>query len=260
MKLRPFGSTGVDVPVIGQGTWKMEGDGARAVDALKRGLDLGMTHIDTAEMYGRGAVERLVGRAIKGRREEVFLVSKVLPDNASQEGTIDACGASLRRLGTSWLDCYLLHWPSRHPLEDTIAAFEKLQADGKIRTYGVSNFSVTQLEKAISIAGEGKIACNQVPYSIRNRKIERDVIPFCEAHNIALVGYSPFDQGSFRSTRTIEAVAGRAAVTPRQVTLAFLTRFPHSFAIPKATEVPHVEENAGAADFMLDAEALESLG
>src|SRR5437899_2390193 len=173
MKRRPFGWTGVPVPVVGQGTWNLERDErARVVVALRAGLDQGMTHIDTAEMYGSGVVEELIGEAIAGRRDEVFLASKVLPSNASFERVLRACEASLRRLRTDRLDLYLLHWPGTHPLERTIAAFERLVRDGKIRFYGVSNFDAEEMAQALAIAGERRIACNQVLYHLRERSIE----------------------------------------------------------------------------------------
>src|SRR5690242_749709 len=193
MTLRPFGASAVSVPVVGEGTWNMEGDDKKkAIAAIRRGLDLGVTHVDTAEMYGRGEVERLVGEAIRDRRDEVFLVSKVLPSNASHRGTVEACERSLKRLGTDRLDCYLLHWPGSHPLEGTIAAFEELQAAGKIRSYGVSNFDETLVAEAARIAGKGRIACNQVFYNLGERHIEANVLPRCRELGIALVGYSPF--------------------------------------------------------------------
>ncbi|HTZ67705.1 MAG TPA: aldo/keto reductase, partial [Roseiarcus sp.] len=193
MPRRPFGPTGRQVPVIGQGTWYIDrADSATAIAALRRGLDLGMTHIDTAEMYGAGAAEDLVGAAINGRRDEVFLVSKVLPQNASLSGTISACERSLKRLGTDRLDCYLLHWRGRHPLDDTLAAFERLRADGKILSWGVSNFDVDDLDEIRLLAGPGQLACNQVLYHLRERAIEQAVLPWCEADGVAVVAYSPF--------------------------------------------------------------------
>src|SRR5207253_196316 len=184
---RPFGWTGVPVPVIGQGTWNLErADRAEAVAALRRGLDAGMTHVDTAEMYGAGRVEELVGEAIAGRRDEVFLVSKVLPEHASFAGVLAACEASLRRLATDRLDLYLLHWASRHPLEQTIAGFERLVRDGKIRHYGVSNFDTGELERALALAGPDRIACNQVLYHREERAIEHAVLPWCERHGMAV--------------------------------------------------------------------------
>ena len=200
MELRLFGSTNRFVPRIGQGTWCIEeGHRPSAVAALRRGLDLGMTHIDTAELYGAGAAEELVGEAIAGRRNEVFLVSKVLPENASRAGTRLACEASLSRLDTDRLDCYLLHWRGPHPLEETIAGFDDLQRAGKILSWGVSNFDVPDLEEALMIGGEGegRLACNQVLYHLQQRAIEHAVLPWCETHGIAVTGYSPFGHGRF---------------------------------------------------------------
>ncbi|HYY06634.1 MAG TPA: aldo/keto reductase, partial [Candidatus Limnocylindria bacterium] len=198
MRRRRFGWTDVPVPVIGLGTWYLEReDRTRAVAALRAGLDAGMDHIDTAEMYGSGRVEEIVGEAIAGRRDEVFLVSKVLPGHATRAGVLRACEASLRRLRTDRLDCYLLHWPGKHPLERTIDAFEQLVRDGKIRAYGVSNFDVDETERAVAIAGEGRIACNQVLYHLEERAIEHALIPWCARHRIAVVGYSPFGAGRF---------------------------------------------------------------
>ena len=196
MQKRPFGSLDAAISVIGQGTWQLDGrNDAGAIAALKRGLDLGMTHIDTAEMYGEA--EPLVARAIEGRRDEVFLVSKVLPSNASRAGTIKACERSLARLKTDRLDCYLLHWRGSYPLEETFAAFEELKQAGKIRSWGVSNFDADDLEEALMIAGQGKIACNQVLYHLDERAIEHAVIPWCEEHEVAVVAYSPFGNGRF---------------------------------------------------------------
>jgi diketogulonate reductase-like aldo/keto reductase len=259
---RPFGSTQRKVAVIGQGTWYLEQAVAEtAIAALRRGLDLGMTHIDTAEMYGSGAAEELVGAAIGGRRDEVFLVSKVLPHNASRNGTIAACERSLKRLRTDRLDCYLLHWRGSHPLADTIAAFERLSADGKIRSWGVSNFDVDDLDEVRATAGAGHPACNQVLYHLRERAIEHAVIPWCEENGVAVVAYSPFGHaGGFPGPNTaggrvLKAIADRHNATPRQVALRFLTRRMSVFAIPKASNPEHAEENAGAGALNLsDAE------
>ncbi len=265
MESRPFGPTGVRVPVVGQGTWQMEDDDRRAaIAALRRGLDLGLTHVDTAEMYGDGAVEALVGEAIAGRRDEVFLVSKVLPSHASYAGAIAACEASRRRLGTDRLDCYLLHWPGRHPLAATLRAFERLVRDGKIRSFGVSNFSVPELEEALALAGPRVLACNQVVYHLRERTIEHEVIPWCRRHDVAVVGYSPFGSGRFPAPRSpggrvLDTIARRHGATPRQVALAFLVREPGTFTIPKAAQVAHVEENAGAGAVTLSAEDVAQL-
>ncbi len=257
MTQRPFGPTGVDVPIIGQGSWYLErAPRAAGVAALRRGLDLGLCHIDTAELYGSGAAEEIVGEAIAGRRDEVFLVSKVMPSNASRTGTIAACEASLKRLKTDRLDCYLLHWRGRYRLDDTIAAFADLAADGKIRSWGLSNFDVPHLEAAEQIAGPKSIACNQVLYHLEERGIEHQVIPWCEAHGVAVVGYGPFGSGDFPGPRTqggnvLAAIAEAHGATARQVALAFLTRRSGLFAIPKAATLPHVEENAGAAGLTL---------
>jgi len=252
---RPFGSLTRAVAVIGQGTWRIDsGDRRGAITALRRGIDLGMTHVDTAEMYG--AAEEMIAEAIAGRREEVFLVSKVLPEHASRNGTIEACERSLARLGTDRLDSYLLHWRGRYPLEDTIAAFEQLRRDGKILSWGVSNFDVADLEEAWRIAGEGGPVCNQVLYHLRERTIEHAVIPWCEAHGVAVVGYSPFGHGRFPGPRTaggrvLEEIAGAHGATFRQVVLRFLVRRPSLFTIPKASHPAHAEENARAGELHL---------
>ena len=257
MELRLFGSTKRFVARIGQGTWFIEdADRDIAIAALRRGLDLGMTHIDTAELYGGGAAEELVGEAIAGRRNEVFLVSKVLPENASQSGTRLACERSLARLDTDRLDCYLLHWRGRHPLEETIAGFEDLQRAGKILSWGVSD--VPDLRDALAIAGqgEGRLACNQVLYHLQERATEHAVLPWCERHGIAVTAYSPFGHGNFPGSgteggRVLAKIAAAYEATPRQVALAFLTRRPSLFAIPKASTPAHAEENAGAGDLQL---------
>jgi diketogulonate reductase-like aldo/keto reductase len=258
MEQRAFGRSGLLVPVIGQGTWEMERHPREAAQALRRGLDLGLTHVDTAEMYGDGAVEEIVGEAIAGRRDEVFLVSKVLPRNASYRGTLTACERSLARLGTDRLDCYLLHWPGNHPIDETVRAFEELVRAGKIRAYGVSNFAVDELDAALAVAGEGRIACNQVLYHLEQRAIEHAVLPWCRAHDVAVVAYSPFGSGAFPSAtspggRVLAEVARRHAATPRQVALRFLVRDRIVATIPKAAHVAHVEDNAGAAALDLDA-------
>jgi diketogulonate reductase-like aldo/keto reductase len=261
MRYHRFGTTGRDVAVIGQGTWYIEHAYRRvAVAALRRGLDLGMNHIDTAEMYGDGVAEQVVGEAIAGRRDEVFLVSKVLPHNASRTGTIAACERSLRRLRVERLDCYLLHWRGAHPLADTIAAFEELQQAGMIASWGVSNFDAGDLQEAQevaeSVSGPGRIACDQVLYHLGQRDIEHAVIPWCEAHRAAVVAYSPFGHDRFPAPRSaggrvLAEVARAHGATPRQVALAFLIRQPQVFAIPKAASPAHVEENAGAGDLAL---------
>jgi len=264
VKRRAFGPTRFEIPIIGQGTWEMEDDGrARAITALRAGLDVGMTHIDTAEMYGSGRVESIVAEAIAGRREEVSLVSKVLPSHASRKGTVTACEASLQRLKTDHLDCYLLHWPGSHPLEDTLAAFEDLRAAGKIRAWGVSNFDERELEQVLSLVGPGMLACNQVLYHLEERSIEHAVLPWCEAQGVAVVGYTPFGRGSFASNpeqrRVLQAVADKYGRSQHNVALAFLTRRPNLFAIPKASKLEHVQDNARAGELTLDAADIEAL-
>ncbi len=246
MQLRTFGSTSSDVAIVGQGTWQMDNDHrATAVAALRRGIEAGMTHIDTAEMYGDA--ELVVGEAIKGRRDGLFIVSKVLPTNASRASVIAACERSLARIGTDRLDCYLLHWRGGHPLEQTIAGFEDLVYAGKILSWGVSNFDVDDLDEALAIAGPGRIACNQVLYHLSERAIEHAVMPWCEKHDVAVVGYSPFGSGSFpgggkSAHRVLSEIAAQHDATARQVALAFLAR--RSFVIPKASNPEHVADNA----------------
>jgi len=255
MNHKPFGRTGEQVSVIGQGTWYIDrGDRAAAVSALRKGLDLGLTHIDTAEMYGDA--ELVIADAIAGRRDEVFLVSKVLPGNASRRGTVQACERSLKRLGTDRLDCYLLHWRGQYPLEETVAAFEGLVSAGKIRSWGVSNFDASDLAEMLAVAGEGRIACNQVLYHLNERAIEHSVIPWCEHHGVAVVAYSPFGHDDFPEPtsaggRVIQEIAARHNATPRQVALGFLTRHPSLFAIPKTSRAIHAADNAAAGDIAL---------
>jgi diketogulonate reductase-like aldo/keto reductase len=249
-----FGWTGVEVPVIGQGTWYIESAPA-ATAALRLGLDLGMSHIDTAEMYVSGRAEQVAGEAIDGRRDEVFLASKVLPSNASYDGTLRACERSLRRLGTDRLDLYLLHWPGSHPITETMRAMEKLVADGLTRFIGVSNFDVEELQEAERALRNERLACNQVLYHLGDRGIERRLIPYCGRQGIAVVGYSPFGHRGFPSPRSaggrvLAEVAARHGRTPRQVVLNFLGRR-GVFLIPKSGNAEHVRENAGGAGWEL---------
>lgn len=264
MSARAFGPTGVLVPVIGQGTFLMEHDDRRqAVASLRAGLELGMTHLDTAEMYGAGTVEEIVSEALEGvARDRVFLVTKVLPSNASRKGAVAACEKSLKRLRTDYVDCLLLHWPGRHPLAETIAAFESLLGAGKIRSYGVSNFDEGELEEAYSIAGPGKLACNQILYHLGERSSEHAVIPWCEAHGVAVVGYTPFGRARFppaRGEKVLDDLAARRGVTVRQLALAFLVRKPALFTIPKASRKEHVSENAAAMNLVLDASEIAAI-
>jgi diketogulonate reductase-like aldo/keto reductase len=261
---RMFGSSGCEVSKVGQGTWKIES--ARAgVAALVRGLDLGLTHIDSAEMYGDGAAEEIVGAAIAGRRDEVFLVSKVLPSNASARGTQRACEQSLKRLGTDRLDCYLLHWRGSHPLEETVAAFERLKREGKILSWGVSNFDVDDLDELAGIAGPGHPACNQVLYHLSERAIEHAVLPWCRERRCAVVAYTPFGERPALYTantgpgRVLATVAARHGATARQIALAFLLANPEVWVIPKAGSLAHVEDNAAAAAIALGAADLQEL-
>ena len=257
---RLFGTTRRQVACIGQGTWKIDDSAAdSSVAALRRGLDLGLTHIDTAEMYGAGASERIIGKAISGRRDEVFLVSKVLPNHASNTGVAAACEKSLAHLRTDRLDCYLLHWRGSVPLAETIAAFETLVRQGKILSWGVSNFDVRDLAEVAAIAGPGHPACNQVLYHLQERAIEHAVLPWCREHGSALVAYTPFGQspaiydGTSKPARVLREIADAHGATPRQVALRFLLRHPETFVIPKASEVAHVTENAGANAVALSA-------
>ena len=264
MKKKKFGVKGPQVSVIGQGTWYIDrGDRKSAVAALRRGIELGMTHIDTAEMYGDA--ELVIADAIAGgRREDLYLVSKVLPSNASRRGTIAACERSLKRLKTDRLDCYLLHWRGSYPLEDTVAAFDELIAAGKIRSWGVSNFDTDDLNELLAVAGEGSIACNQVLYHLQERAVEHAVIPWCERHGVAVVAYSPFGHNDFPSPhgkagQVLQAISEARRVTARQVALAFLTRIQAVFAIPKAASAEHAADNAAAGQLTLSASEIEAL-
>ena len=263
MRQKKFGSGGPHVPVIGQGTWYIDrGDRGSAVAALRRGIDLGMTHIDTAEMYGDA--ELVITEAIAGRRDDIFLVSKVLPSNASRRGTITACERSLARLKTDRLDCYLLHWRGSYPLAETVAAFDELVSAGKIRSWGVSNFDTDDLNEMLAVAGKGKIACNQVLYHLQERAIEHAVIPWCEAHGVAVVAYSPFGHNDFPQLRSkggevLQAIAEAHGASPRQVTLSFLTREPSLFAIPKASSQEHAADNAAAGKLTLSNDEIAAL-
>jgi diketogulonate reductase-like aldo/keto reductase len=263
LRQQQFGKGGPQVPVIGQGTWYIDsGDRKRAVAALRVGIDLGMTHIDTAEMYGDA--ELVVAEAIAGRRDDIFLVSKVLPSNASRRGTVIACERSLARLKTDRLDCYLLHWRGSYPLSETVAALDQLVSAGKIRSWGVSNFDTDDLSELLAVAGEGRIACNQVLYHLRERAIEHAVIPWCKKHGVAVVAYSPFGHNEFPDPRSqagqvLQAIAEAHGATPRQVALSFLTRDPQVFAIPKASSPEHAADNAAAGELVLSNDEIAAL-
>ncbi len=263
LKQKQFGGTGQQVSAIGQGTWYIDrGDRSSAVEALRRGIDLGMSHIDTAEMYGDA--ELVIAEAIAGRRDEVFLVSKVLPSNASRRGTIAACERSLARLKTDRLDCYLLHWRGSCPLADTVAAFEQLVAAGKIRSWGVSNFDVDDLDEMWAVARAGKNACNPVGYHMQERAHEHAVVPGCTQHGVAVVAYSPFGHSDFPDPRSkagelLQSIAQHHGASPRQVALSFLIREPRLFAIPKASTSVHAADNAAAGDLVLDVAEIAAL-
>jgi diketogulonate reductase-like aldo/keto reductase len=261
MKTKAFGSTGPQLPVIGQGTWNAPESGARAEQAqraIRRGIELGMTHLDTAEMYGAGRVEELLGEAIAGLpRETLFVATKVLPGNADFRGTLRAADRSLKRLRLEYVDLFMLHWPGDHPIEETMRALERLVEDGKTRFAGVSNFDVDEMLEAESFLRNVPLACNQVLYHLRERGVEHRLIPAARERGIAIVAYTPFGRGQFPRAQTAEggvldAVARKHGATPRQVILAFLTRESNVFTIPKASSVDHVEENAAAGDLTLD--------
>jgi diketogulonate reductase-like aldo/keto reductase len=263
MRSHPFGPTGINIGVIGQGTWYLDrGDRKAAIAALRRGIELGMTHIDTAEMYGDA--ELVIAEAIAGRRDGLFLVSKVLPSNASRRGTIVACERSLKRLKTDHLDCYLLHWRGSYPLTETVAAFEELMRAGKIRSWGVSNFDADDLDELLDVAGEGRIACNQVLYHLKERAIEHAVIPWCEQHGVAVVAYSPFGHNDFPAPQSkggevLARIARAHGASPRQIALSFLTRETTVFTIPKAARAEHAVDNAAAGDIALSASDISAL-
>jgi diketogulonate reductase-like aldo/keto reductase len=267
MKRKSFGATGIELPAIGQGTWNMPQSGAgrkEAVRALRRGIELGMTHLDTAEMYDAGAVEELLGEAIGGiGRERLFIASKVLPENATYAGTLEAARRSIARLGCDYLDLYLLHWPGSHPLEETMRGLEDLVEQGTVRFVGVSNFDTGEMLEAASYLRNVPLACNQVLYHLTERGIEHRLIEAARERNIAIVAYTPFGRGAFlrepSQLQALAAIAKKHGATPRQVALAFLTREPNLFAIPKAASVAHVQENAKAASLTLDQEDLATI-
>lgn len=254
--------SGAPVAALGQGTWCMaERPRKRATEiaALRRGIDLGMNLIDTAEMYTDGEAEELVGEAIAGRRDDVFLISKVLPENASRRGTIAACERSLKRLGTDRLDLYLLHWRGRHPLAETLDALLTLQRDGKIRDWGVSNFDVDDMEELFSLPGGDGVATNQVLYNLTRRGIEFDLLPWCRERGIPVMAYSPIEQGRLVGHRALRDIAARHDATTAQVALAWTLREKGVVAIPKAGSAAHVEENRAALDLRLSQQDLAEL-
>lgn len=253
---------GEAVPVIGQGTWRMGEDRARFADevaALRLGLDLGVTLIDTAEMYGGGGSERVVGEAVAGRRDDAFIVSKVLPSNASRAGTITACERSLKNLGTDRIDLYLLHWIGSAPLAETVDAFETLKKDGKIRHWGVSNFDTDDMEDLAELPQGGNCQTNQVLYNLARRGPEYDLLPWCSRHGMPVMAYSPVEQGLLAEHAALAAVARRHDATAAQVALAWTLRQDGVIAIPKSSRPEYVRQNAAALDIRLSGENLAEL-
>lgn len=254
--------SGPELPALGLGTWQM-GESARRRDAevraLRLGLELGVTLIDTAEMYASGGAERVVARAIEGRRDEVLLVSKVLPQNASRTGTLRAAERSLKRLETDRIDLYLLHWEGSHGLDETYEAFERLVEQGKIRSYGVSNFDTDAMESSERLPAGRKVAANQVIYNLARRGIEYSLLRWCRERDVAVMAYSPLEQGRIPASRAVEAVARRHGCSPYQAALAWTLREPGVVAIPKASRLEHVRENVAAREIRLGAEDLAEL-
>lgn len=253
---------GESVPVLGQGTWQMGEDAnlrKAEVAALKLGIELGMTLVDTAEMYGNGGAERIVGEAISGQRDEIFLVSKVLPHNASLRGTIAACEQSLRRLGTDRIDLYLLHWRGAIALAETLEAFETLVAAGKVRMWGVSNFDMADMAELVGLAGGDRCSANQVLYNPMRRGIEYDLLPWCRARAVPVMAYSPIEQGRVLRNPALHSIAKRIGATPSQVALAWVLRHDGIVAIPKATQPAHVRDNRGSVDVRLNTRDLAEI-
>lgn len=257
--LLPSGET---IPVLGQGTWELGDDPAKRKDeiaTLRLGIDLGMTLIDTAEMYGSGASEELVGEAVANCRDDVFLVSKVLPSNASRTGTIAACERSLKRLRTDRLDLYLLHWIGSVPVQETLDAFRELTEAGKIRYWGVSNFDLADMEELVTLAGGATVATNQVLYNPMRRGIEWDLLPWSRSKGIPIMAYSPFDQARLLNEPAMQSVADRHAATPAQVALAWILREGGINVIPRTGSPSHVRENRAALDLELSPEDLAEI-
>jgi diketogulonate reductase-like aldo/keto reductase len=254
--------SGEAVPQLGQGTWRMGESGRHRKEeaaALKLGLDLGMTLIDTAEMYGNGGGEEVVAEAVAGRRDECFIVSKVSPENSSRAGTIAACTRSLKRLKTDRIDLYLLHWRGTSPLEETVAGFEALVASGAIRYWGVSNFDVDDMEELLAVQGGAACTSNQVVYNLRRRGIEAGLLPWCRERSITVMAYSPIEQGRLLRDRVLTEVAIRHRATTAQIALAWVLRQPDMMVIPKSSNEMHVRENRAALDIALTQQDLADL-
>ena len=255
-------ASGQSIPVLGMGTWRM-GENPRnrqsEIDALRHGLDLGLSLIDTAEMYGEGGAEEVIAQAVSDRRSAVFLVSKVYPYNASRTGTIAACERSLKRLKTDYLDLYLLHWRGSIPLAETLEAFQTLQQAGKIRSYGVSNFDAEDMQAATHLKGGNGIVTNQVLYNLMRRGIEWDLLPWCRQRQIPIMAYSPIEQGRLLNNRTLQAIAQERGVTAAQVAIAWLLHQERVIVMPKSSRIAHVEQNFAALNLQLKAEELAAL-
>lgn len=253
---------GKAVPALGLGTWHMgesRRDAAAEIRAIQAGIDCGMTLIDTAEMYANGGAETVTGEAIKGRRDDVFIVSKVMPSNASRQGTIAACEASLKRLGTDHIDLYLLHWPGRHPLGKTVEAFEDLRKSGKIARWGVSNFDSIAMRQLSALPGGKNCAANQVLYNLSTRGVEFDLLPWMSEQAMPLMAYSPLDEGRLMRHPGLGKMAGRAGITPAQLALAFLLARENVIAIPKSSNPQRVAENRASAEIALTDEQIAEL-
>jgi len=254
--------SGQTVPALGQGTWYMGEDSAQRrheIEALRSGIDLGMTLIDTAEMYADGEAEDVVGEAVSGRRDDVFLVSKVLPFNASRNGTIEACERSLKRLRTERIDLYLLHWRGRYPLEETVAAFEDLKHAGKIASWGVSNFDTDDMKELADVANGMDVVTNQILYNLTRRGPEFDLLPWCAERKIPLMAYSPIEQGRLLGSPVLAEIADETGGTPASVALAWAMRNGNVIAIPKSSNLHHVRDNRKAAELRLSDDQLKRL-
>ena len=253
---------GESVPALGQGTWHMGEARHRVAEeaaAVRLGIELGMTLIDTAEMYGSGRAEEIVAEAAQGQRDQLFIVSKVLPYNASRKGTIEACERSLKRLKTDRIDLYLLHWRGSVPLAETLEALVRLQRDGKIRHHGVSNFDLDDMQEWVALSGGATVAANQILYNLQRRGPEWELIPWCRKRHIAIMAYTPLGQGRMLQNRALADIAARHNATPGQIALAWLLRQDGMMVIPKASRPEHVRENRGAVDVKLSADDLAAL-
>ena len=259
--------SGQSMPVLGQGTWRMGEDSSRRqseIAALRLGLDLGMNLIDTAEMYGEGGAEEVVGEAIADRRDDVFVVTKVYPHNATRRGALEACLRSLRRLKTDYIDLYLLHWRGQVPLEETLEAFQLLKETGRVKDYGVSNFDVDDMEEWVALAGGDEVATNQVLYNLAHRGSEWDLLPWCRERRIPIMAYSPIghnatEQKRILGERNVKSIAAKHGVKPAQIALAWLLQKPDIIAIPKASKPEHIRENRASHDITLSEDDLRKL-